>query len=445
LKISQLRNNSAEMWCHMVDRRCSVLLDAAIRNHISAQLQAAIFRESLALAEVEIATPHDIDRVITSAIGRRWSIGGPFEIWEQIGWDLVEVIAGELFKEISNSDEPPKLPIMTAYCENKAADGRVGEVAHNGESTSPRFGKIAVIGAGLMGHGIALEFAAHGRDVILYDISEDLLANALDRARVGLLTLSSIGRISRDDVDPALGRIHTAANLPAAVSDADLVIEAASENLKLKQQIFSEIDSSAPLHAILASNSSTFVPSAYASATTRHAQIIGIHYFNPPHLLPGVEIVKGPGTSGETTASVASEYEAIGKKTAIIRHEIPGFVANRLQVALLREAMSIVEGGSATAPQIDEIVRNGFGKEFSKIGIFEMAARDGVELAHTTAREIFPRLATDRGLPRLLLDKIKAGDLGVKSGKGFYEWTPESAEAWRKNMADSLLNMTARG
>ena len=103
---------------------------------------------------------------------------------------------------------------------------------------------------------------------------------------------------------------------------------------------------------------------------------------------------------------------------------------------------SIVESGSATAPQIDEIVRNGFGKEFSKIGIFEMAARNGVEQAHTAAREIFPRLATDRGLPRLLLDKIEAGDLGVKSGKGFYEWTPESAEAWRKNMADSLLNMT---
>jgi 3-hydroxybutyryl-CoA dehydrogenase len=415
-----------------------LLLSDGATSDISRRLQAAIFRESLALVEAGVATPADIDLVITSAIGRRWAVGGPFEIWEQIGWDLVQVIAGELFKEISVATAPFDISHVDTHADS---DLPVANGGRDSKANSPQFKNIAVVGAGLMGHGIALEFAIHGRQVILHDISEELLADAIAKVRVGLGALASVGRIAHEDIESALSRISTTTNLPDAVSDADLVIEAASENLDLKKKIFSEISNATPDHAVLASNSSTFVPSAYGSAANRPEQVVGIHYYNPPHLLPGVEIVRGPETADEVVELVASEYALIGKKTAVVKREIQGFVGNRLQVALLREAMSVIESGTATAAQVDEIVRDGFGKEFAENGVFGSLANEPASPTHLSLQEIFPLLNNDRELPRILLDKIASGDLGVKTGIGFYDWTPESADAWRANMADSLLHM----
>jgi len=400
---------------------------------VSLRLQAAIYRESLALVEAGIVSAADIDRVITKSIGRRWAVGGPFEIWEQIGWDLVQVIAGELFGDISvaaTADEISSSAVSDA--QNGAAD--------NGSSKS-KFQNVTVIGAGLLGHGIALELAVHGKRVFLNDISEDLLTAAVSRARVGLSAMASVGRISEDQIEQALSRISTSTDLGESVKNADLVIEAASENIELKKKIFAEIDAHAPDHAVLASNSSTFVPSAYGSGTKRSTKVIGIHYFNPPHLLPGIEIIIGPDTSREVVELVKNEYEAIGKKPAIVRAEIQGFVSNRLQVALLRDAMSVVESGEATSSEIDKIVRNGFGPKFAQFGIFGSLANSDSAISHSVLAEQFQKLNNDRDLPKLLIDKIESGDLGVKTGKGFYEWTPESTEAWRANMANSLLQM----
>jgi len=411
-----------------------VLSNDSVTSSVSNRLQAAIYRESLALVDAGVADACDIDLVITSAIGRRWAVAGPFEIWEQIGWDLVQIIAGELYKEISNSNTPTDLP-------NYKPIDRLESSAEPSGSASTRFEKIAVVGAGLMGHGIALEFASRGRQVVLHDISEALLDDAIVRARTGLQALASVDRISEGDVESALARISTTTDLGEAVSNADLVVEASSENLELKQQIFSAIDRAALDHAILASNSSTFVPSAYGAATQRASRVIGVHYYNPPHLLPGVEVVKGSETSDEVVELVTREYELIGKKPAIVQREVQGFIGNRLQVALLREAMSIVEEGLATALQVDEIVRQGFGRESSQVGIFEKIASATAASEQMASKETFSQLNSDRELPRVLLEKIESNDLGVKVGRGFYEWTPESAEKWRKNMADSLLHM----
>ena len=396
-------------------------------------LQAAIYRESLALVEAGIVSAADVDRVITNSIGRRWAVGGPFEIWEQIGWDLVQVIAGELFGDISvaATDDEISSPVVSDTQNEAEANS----------SSKSNFQNVAVIGAGLLGHGIALELAVHGKRVFLNDISEDLLIDAMLRARVGLAALASVGRISDSEIEEVLSRISTSTNLDESVKNADLVIEAASENLELKKKIFAEIDAHAPDHAILASNSSTFVPSAYGSATKRPANVVGIHYFNPPHLLPGIEIITGPDTSSAVVELVKNEYEAIGKMPAVVRAEIQGFVSNRLQVALLREAMSIVESGEATSSEIDEMVRTGFGPKFAKSGVFGSLANKDSSISHSDLVDQFKKLNNDRDLPKLLLSKIESGDLGVKTGKGFYEWTPESAEAWRANMADSLLHM----
>ncbi|NQW20459.1 MAG: hypothetical protein HQ477_07015 [Chloroflexi bacterium] len=411
-------------------------MNTEIRARISNRLQAAIYRESLALVDAGIADAADIDRVITNSIGRRWAIGGPFEIWEQIGWDLVQVIAGELFADISVATSAPVFSAPEIYETRYVASGRT--------SAETRFQNVAVIGAGLLGHGIALELAVHGKQVFLNDVSDDLLNDAISRARVGLGALASVGRISEGQIEQALERISISTDLSRTVKNADLVIEAASENLILKKKIFAEIDALAPSHAVLTSNSSTFVPSAYGSVITRTSRVVGIHYFNPPHLLPGIEIITGPDTSSEVVALVKDEYEAIGKKPTVVRTEIQGFISNRLQVALLREAMSTVEYGEATPSEIDEIVRSGFGPKFAETGVFGSISQNESSITHADIVGQFSELNNDHELPSLLLDKIESGDLGVKTGKGFYEWTPESAEAWRKNMADSLLAMTVR-
>lgn len=409
------------------------LLNVETGEQISLRLQAAIYRESIALVEADIVDAADVDRVIQNSIGRRWAVGGPFEIWEQIGWDLVQVIAGELFGDISVATTASEISLPAA--------NEIDNSVENSAVSNSKFQNFAVIGAGLLGHGIALELATHGKRVFLNDISESLLADAMVRARVGLAALASVGRISEEEIDDALSRITTSTDLGESVKNADLVIEAASENLELKKKIFSELDSHAPGHAILASNSSTFVPSAYGAATSRSSNVVGIHYFNPPHLLPGVEIIAGPDTSADVINLVKAEYECIGKKPAIVRAEIQGFVSNRLQVALLREAMSIVEEAEATSDEVDEIVRTSFGPQFAQTGVFGSVSRSDYSISHSDLVDQFDNLNNSRELPKILLDKIESGDLGVKVGKGFYEWTPESAEAWRANMANSLLHM----
>ncbi|MBT3994917.1 MAG: hypothetical protein HOF01_03880 [Chloroflexi bacterium] len=400
---------------------------------ISLKLQAAIYRESVALVEAGIADAGDVDRVITNSIGRRWSVGGPFEIWEQIGWDLVQVIAGELFADISVATSASEIAVPGV------SDGQI--VTSESSSTDSKFQNVAVVGAGLLGHGIALELAVHGKQVFLNDVSENLLSDAISRARVGLRALASVGRISEEQIEQALARISSSTELGESVKNADLVIEAASENLELKKKIFTDIDASAPNHAVLASNSSTFVPSAYGSVTNRTSRVVGIHYFNPPHLLPGIEIITGPDTASGVVALVKDEYELIGKKPAVVRTEIQGFISNRLQVSLLREAMATVENGEATASEVDELVRDGFGRQFATTGVFGSFTSENSSITHSTLVDAFTELNNDQKLPQLLLNKIESGDLGVKTGKGFYEWTPESVEAWRANMANSLLHM----
>ena len=304
--------------------------------------------------------------------------------------------------------------------------------------------KVAVIGAGLMGHGIALEFAAYGRTVSIHDRSEDALLEAMRGARVGLLALARAGRISEDEVEGSLGRIRSSGELGEAVEDADLVIEAVSEELELKKTIFAQVDKAAPDHTVIVSNTSTFLPSALASATERPPKVAVVHYFNPPHLLPGVEVVKGPETSEPTVELLLDLYRSIGKKPALVRKEIQGFIGNRLQMALFREALSLVQNGYATADQIDEVVRTSFGRRLSVAGPFELRELIGLDLALAVGEQTIPTLANDRVLPPVLVDMVESGDLGVKSGKGFYEWTPDTVERWRKSMADALLDMARR-
>ena len=298
--------------------------------------------------------------------------------------------------------------------------------------------RIAVVGAGLMGHGIALELAAHGFTVQLHDRDQA----QLDRARDGIAmawrawSKSSVSR--SDDAAAAPARITMGRDLRAAVTGTDLVIEAVSEDLEVKRSLFRDLDTWAPPHAILASNTSTFMPSLLAAATERPQQVIVTHYFNPPYLLPLVELVRGDQTSDETVETLRALYQSIGKSPAVVQREAPGFVGNRLQMALLREALAIVDAGIASPRDVDTIIRTSFGRRLAVAGVFEVFEAAGWDLTLTVAEQLFPAIDRSPEPPVSLRQKVARGELGLKSGQGFYAWTPDEAAALRKRIADGL-------
>jgi 3-hydroxyacyl-CoA dehydrogenase len=298
--------------------------------------------------------------------------------------------------------------------------------------------RIAVIGAGLMGHGIALEFAANGYPVTLHDQSATQLAQAPARIAEGLDRLIAAGRITPETAATTPARITITHDLRQAVANADLVVEAVSENLDIKRAVFRELDAWAPPHAILASNSSTFMPSLLAAATSRPERVIVAHYFNPPHLLPLVELVRGAQTSNETVETLRALFQDIGKSPAVVQKEAPGFVGNRLQMALFREALAIVDAGIATPEDVDTIIKTGFGRRLSVAGVFEVFDAAGLDVTLAVADQLFPDIDRATTAPPLLREKVSQGHLGQKSGQGFYAWPPARATALRSRISAAL-------
>lgn len=298
--------------------------------------------------------------------------------------------------------------------------------------------QIAVVGAGLMGHGIALEFASRGYSVTLHDRSADQLALARIAISEGLERLVSAGRITAEAATATPARISFVPDLREAVAEADLVIEAVTENLEVKRAIFRDLDTYAPPHAILASNSSTFMPSLMAAATQRPQQVMVAHYFNPPHLLPLVELVRGEQTSEDTVTRLRALYEEIGKSPAVVEKEAPGFVGNRLQMALYREALAIVEAGIATPKDVDTIIKTGFGRRLSVAGVFEIFDAAGLDVTLAVADQLFPEIANSTTAPDFLREHVAQGHLGLKSGEGIYPWPREDAIALRSRIGAAL-------
>src|SRR4051794_23952204 len=232
--------------------------------------------------------------------------------------------------------------------------------------------RITVVGGGLMAHGIALEFALAGHDVRLADRSPDLIQRATDTIRTSLTLLESRQLVTADQSAEARSHIRLGTELPELAGDAGLVIEAVTEDLEIKQDVFRELDRLCPPHTILASNSSSFMPSKVAAVTQRPAQVLVAHYFNPPYLLPLVELVRGPATSDATVQIVYDLLVSIGKKPTIVQREAPGFIGNRLQAALYREALALVQEGIASASDVDNVIKYGFGRRLAIAGEFEI-------------------------------------------------------------------------
>ncbi len=300
--------------------------------------------------------------------------------------------------------------------------------------------RVTVVGGGLMGHGIAQDFALAGYEVTLNTRSEESAARALENVRGNLERLAGLGAVTEEEARSVPAAIQTNISLEEAVSESDLVIEAVAEDLELKREIFARLDRSAPAGAILASTTSSFLPSQYAIDTKRPERVVGAHYFNPPYLLPLVEIIRGERTSEDVVEVLYELLQSMGKKPVLVRKEALGFIGNRLQAALLREALSIVQKGIATVQDVDTVIRTSIGRRWAVAGLFETFDLAGWDVVLSAATAIGADLDPPGPVPPLLEEKVAAGELGVKTGKGFYDWTPEKVAELQERITAALLN-----
>ncbi|HVE80047.1 MAG TPA: 3-hydroxyacyl-CoA dehydrogenase family protein [Gemmatimonadaceae bacterium] len=311
----------------------------------------------------------------------------------------------------------------------------------NGESAVRR---VAVVGAGLMGHGIALELALAGLDVRLHSRSADSVARGLATARRTLERLSALGVIDAGRIAPAMARIGGTDDLTEAAGEAELVIETVYEDVAVKRATFEALDRAAPPGAILASNTST-LPLAAFSAGVRPDRVMAAHYGNPPYLVPVVELVRGAGTSDATVGRVRAFFRAMGKTPVVIARELPGFIVNRLQAALVREAMWLVQDGYVTPSDVDAIVRGNLGRRWAAAGPFEVMDLAGVDLYRTGCRALFPLLSGAGAPPPMVEALVAAGATGVRAGRGFHAWTPAAAEALWRRLTKTLALLAGTG
>lgn len=286
---------------------------------------------------------------------------------------------------------------------------------------------VGVVGAGLMGHALALEFARAGYGVWLHDESESQLDTVPERIRKAVSVLAGVGLAETDDASPILERIARTPDLKVMAEASHFVVEAVAEDLSIKREVFSDLDRFCEDGVILASNTSAISPTALGNATGRPDRVVVTHYFNPPYLLPAVEVVPGRQTSPETVRTAVEICRSISKTPAVLETEIAGFVVNRLQFALYREALFLVEEGIVAPADLDRLVVASIGNRLGVYGPFRIADLAGLDIYEAICRNVFPLLnsadAPSDGLRKL----VESGRLGAKSGLGVFEWPPEAA------------------
>ena len=295
---------------------------------------------------------------------------------------------------------------------------------------------VAVVGAGLMGTGIAQVFARAGNHVIVTDPD----SGALDRVIPNIeRNLSEQGA----EPGPVLRNLSIEPSLTSALVEVDIVFEAAPERLALKQDLFARIASAAPKHAVLASNTSVIPVTQIGEKLDLQARerLLGTHWWNPAHLVPLVEVVRTAHTSDLAFEQAIFWLQKVGKKPVRVNQEVTGFIGNRLQWALIREAMRLVEEQVCDAETLDNVVKNSFGPRLSVIGPMEQADMLGLELTRDVARIIYPELTCDKTPPPCLDALIAHGDLGMKTGRGFRVWTEEQADDVRRRLAAHLAHV----
>lgn len=286
-----------------------------------------------------------------------------------------------------------------------------------------------VIGSGMMGPGIAVTLALGGVKAAILSRTEEGAAKGLATARQQLALLETNGLASAEKSQWALKNITTAVDFDDAISTADLVIESAPENMEFKQALFARMDTIAKPGTVLASNTSGLSITAIAERCTRPERVLTTHFWNPPHLMPLVELVKGEKTADHVIQAVRELLLACGKVPVIVKKDRPGQLGNRLQMALVREAVNIVQEGIADVEDVDLAAKSGFGLRLPVYGIFEHQDIVGLDMGMSIVDYVSTDLYAEPRAPQLMRDLVTRGDLGVKSGKGFYDWSTKDAAA----------------
>lgn len=277
---------------------------------------------------------------------------------------------------------------------------------------------VATLGAGRMGHGIAQVAAMAGHDVVLRDIDDDLVQEGLASIRENLEKGVELGKVDSETRDSTLAHLDGTTSLEAAVQNADIVIEAVPEDMDLKKQVFAEVDEYVPAQTILATNTSSLSVTEIASSVSHSSRFIGLHFFNPPHLMDPVEIVLAEQASEDTERKVVDMVEGF-EKTSVVIEDFPGFATSRLGVTLGVEAMRMIQTGVAPPADIDRSMREGYGHP---MGPLELTDQVGLDVRLDILEHLRKELGERFRPPEVLRRKVRAGKLGKKTGEGFYTW-----------------------
>ena len=284
---------------------------------------------------------------------------------------------------------------------------------------------VAVVGAGTMGAGIAGELARAGCPVRLVDLSDELLQQGLQRLDAAQRVLIEAELLTAREAVEARERVTTLTSLRSACDGADLLIEAVSESMSVKQEMFRRFDDWCPPTAVLASNTSGLSVTEIAAATQRPELVAGLHFWNPPHIVPLVEVTRGRQTSEATAGLLMDLARRVGKRPILVRHDVPGFVGNRLQNAVMREAMHILQEGNASAADNDVAMTAGPGLRYGFLGPLLTADLVGLDVFHSISSYLFAQLCSDQDPPALLTELVSKGQLGAKTGAGFYPYADQ--------------------
>lgn len=299
---------------------------------------------------------------------------------------------------------------------------------------------VLVMGGGLMGKNIAFVVSSvKDYRITIYDI------NPVD-VEAGIKTstkqLVDKGIISESELAERISRISFTQDIDSdGIKNADLVIEAVFENMQLKQETFAKLEERCRTDCIFCTNSSVMSPSEISAKLTHRERFVGTHFWNPGHLIPLVEVVKTDATKDEVAETVMDFMAKIGKKPALCNKDVPGFIANRLQHALWREAISIVENGIADAPTVDMAIKNSFGLRLPQLAPLENSDLVGTDLTYNIHEYVFNYIEDSHKPSQLIVDMKERGELGFKSGKGFYEWDDEKIAKCNADLNSYLIKM----
>ncbi len=291
----------------------------------------------------------------------------------------------------------------------------------------------AVVGAGTMGPGMAAVLARSGGRVMLNDISAEVLERAKGAAELAAQVLERVGAPAQPG-----GSISFEEDLATAVSGADLVVEAVPERIELKREVFAQLEKHSAAGTILATNTSGIPISEIAKGLRHPQRVIGMHWSNPPHLIPMIEVVPGEQTDDDVRARVVGIIEAFGYE-AVVEKEVPGFVENRILYAILRECLSLVERGIITEADLDTCVKWGIGYKLSVIGPMRLLDMAGLDIYESVASYLNPDLSDSAEVPQLIKDRTARKQLGMKTLGGIYEYTEEQVRERRAEIATGLV------